>query len=185
MQTFTHMLTGAAAAIAFAPDISSGFLFFVGSTAPDRFDAAISAGNKVIWGAVHRRISHNPWYAAMLAIFVAAICEAWLNHYDRTFQCVPWYFAWFTGGIFLHLIFDICTPSGIPLIPFSQKKFSLKLAVTGHASDYVAGLLFACACLCWMARQGRLSNMEKWIEKFLDHPRLSVLSEILFNGYTF
>lgn len=178
------MLSGVTTACILAPDIISGMLVILGSTAPDRLDACIAGGDKKVWGAVHRGASHNPWYAAALCFLVVCACHGLGIKYD-VLDHVGWYFCWFSGGVLLHLAFDIFTPSGIPCVPFSARHFSLRLVTTGHASDYLFGLVYVVGCLFYAAHSGRLKAVHYWLLSFSTHPTLNKLSNIIFSGGSF
>lgn len=100
---------------------------FVGATFPD-IDLAV--------GIRHRTITHwLPIYLLPLGILLAMA--------DR-FQEHPLLFEsllWFLLGAILHLVEDIGTPAGLPILtPFPKKNFSLKFTKTGGRLEYVLSL---------------------------------------------
>ncbi len=114
----------------------------LGAILPDMIDMAISRmtpNPQKTFKAIHRGFTHwFGWYVALLIFW------GLLYVYPRSMGALhlPLKQVYFLGGVALgglfHILLDMCTPSGVPLFPFSQqKRFSLKLFSTGSAQEYV------------------------------------------------
>ncbi len=114
----------------------------LGSVLPDMIDHGISRltpNPQKTFNAIHRGATHwFGWYVAML-IFLG-LCANYprsMGAYYMNFKLL-----YFVGGLgfggLMHVLLDMCTPSGVPIFPFTkQKRVSLKLFSTGSVQEYL------------------------------------------------
>ncbi len=141
-----------------------------GAILPDVIDMGISRMSpnpQKTFKAIHRGFTHwFGWYALLLLFWVL------LYMYPRSMGALhlPLKQLYFLGGVafggMFHVLLDMCTPSGIPLLPFSQqKRFSLKLFSTGSPQEY----LFLALVLALFAALGvdDFSGMLRQIQRMI------------------
>ena len=75
------------------------------------------------------------------------------------------FFAFFGGvvggfgfGALTHVLLDMCTTHGVPLLPFAKKRFSLKLCSTGSIGEYA--LLIMCILVFWIMEKPELIRFD-------------------------
>ena len=124
----THILAGLGAAILCTPNPLYGAAVLSGSFFPDAFDWTISGRNRTVWKMVHRKGSHNPIIYLFLLLCLFAVFPS-----GPTKELVQF----FVVGCFVHLLLDLMTPMGLPVIPCSpgKKRISLRLIKTGSLID--------------------------------------------------
>ncbi len=154
MKWITHqtVAVGSAVALGFPPPLVVAV--FVGSVLPDVIDmtlARLTPCPEQTFKRIHRGFSH--WYGSYLLAFV--LCFAAVQGMDffekwNVFSSKASYFQWGVGlsfGALMHILLDMCTPSGVPLLPFVDKsRFSLRLFPTGSVQEYA---FLALAVICF------------------------------------
>lgn len=135
MKWITHQTGAAAAGFALQMPLCAVAAAFVGAVLPDMLDQAASRLGRTrkqrqkIFNRVHRGNSH--WFGWWLALFVAS-AAAPLPPFVKAI-C-----AGFFMGATSHVLLDMLTTQGVPLLPFSHKnRFSLGLCPTGKAGEYL------------------------------------------------
>ena len=131
----THQVGAIAAALWLGLPAAGVAASFVGGVLPDVFDQKIAGlfGNRQkAFNRIHRGFTH--WPGLWLGLFLAALYflpkeAAWLSRPVCTGLAL--------GGL-SHVVLDMLTVQGVPLLPFSRKnRFSLKLCKTGGVGEYV------------------------------------------------
>ncbi len=114
----------------------------LGAVLPDMVDMGVSRmtpNPEKTFKAIHRGVTHwFGWYVGML-LFVALCAEypRSMGAYYMNLKGIYFLGGLGFGGLF-HVFLDMCTPSGVPLLPFnSKKRFSFKLFSTGSVQEYV------------------------------------------------
>ncbi|MDO5536174.1 MAG: metal-dependent hydrolase [Desulfovibrionaceae bacterium] len=134
MRWMTHQVGALAAAFWLQLPPIGLFAAWFGGILPDVFDqklAGLFKNRQTGFNRVHRGFTHWPglWLGGILASLVFLPPEA--GHVTRPL-CVG-----LTVGGLSHVVLDMLTVQGIPLLPFTRKnKFSLKLCKTGGAGEY-------------------------------------------------
>jgi len=110
MQLYAHASTALPFAylVLIEYGVSESSLVLVGVLFPDFMDAVLAKSSGVEFFSLHRTISH--WPAAYTPFLF------WID-----------YGCFFLIGVGLHLLFDFCTPMGIPLLPAFFKRWKLSL----------------------------------------------------------
>ena len=150
MKWATHQTMALMAAFSAGFPIVGMAAAWAGSVVPDVIDQR--AANRAFFrqkkfNQVHRRSSH--WFGWWLAIW------AW----SLTGQLGPLPDAVVGGfgfGALTHVLLDMCTTHGVPLLPFAKKRFSLKLCSTGSLGEYA--LLIMSIVLFWIMKRPELVN---------------------------
>ncbi len=149
MKWITHKSIALASGVmlGFSPATLVGV--FVGSILPDIIDLGVARMTpcpEKTFKRIHRGFSH--WYGTyLLAGILCFSALQGMNIFEEWgfFSSKELYFSWGFGlsyGALMHIILDMCTPSGVPLLPFvSQKRFSLNLFATGSIQEYAFLLL--------------------------------------------
>lgn len=168
MKWFTHQTLAAASAVALGMPVAAVGGAVAGAVLPDVIDhrlAALSSNRQRAFNQVHRGASHwFGWYAVLLLAALAApefmpgllagLKNAGLLPVSlgKVAQgLVASVLAGVAYGALTHVLLDMCTPSGIPLTPFSRKnKLSLHLCSTGSVREY-AFLVISLAVLAVLA----------------------------------
>ena len=121
---------------------------WMGSVLPDVVDqkrAAFSFFRQSKFNKIHRRSSH--WFGWWLIL--------WLFSQTGTLGPLP---DAIVGGLalgaFTHCLLDMCTSHGVPLMPFADKRFSLKICSTGGFVEYT--ILVLSIALFWMTERHSL-----------------------------
>ena len=148
MRRSTHLMTGMALGITFAPDALSGMAAVMGSLCPDWLDVTASFGNRDRWSKIHRTWSHNQsyWAVALVGlVFAQDLMPGW------GFECLTFFWA----GAALHIVLDCLTPMGIPVIPLDNKtRFSVGIIKTNSILDILLGLLLLMGAIGWRLTHG-------------------------------
>ena len=150
MKWVTHQTVGAGMAYVMGlPLLAVGAAWF-GSIAPDVLDQKLAklvpGDRKTAFYKVHRRTTH--WLGWWIAIWIAAFAVPDLDKAIEGLPELPLLVAGLGFGGVSHILLDMCTPSGVPLKPFSYSpRFSLKLCKTGSLGEY----LFLAASVALMA----------------------------------
>lgn len=145
MKWITHQTGAAAAGFALQMPLCAVAAAFAGAVLPDMLDQAASKlgrsrkQRQKIFNRVHRGNSH--WFGWWLALFVASAAAP-----------LPPLLKAICAGFFMgatsHVLLDMLTTQGVPLLPFSHKnRFSLGLCSTGKAGEYLflLALIFGAA----------------------------------------
>ncbi len=141
-------------AMALMASFSAGFPIiglgaaWIGSIFPDILDqrnAAVSLFRQKKFNQIHRRASHwFGWWGAL-----------WLWSLTGTLGPLPdALVGGFGFGALSHVLLDMCTKQGVPLLPFAKKRFSFKLCSTGSLGEYA--LLITCLLLFWILQKNAL-----------------------------
>ena len=148
MKWATHQTMALMAAFAAGFPLVGLAAAWAGSVTPDVMDqraASRAFFRQRKFNQVHRKSSH--WFGWWLAIW------AW----SLTGQLGPLPDAVVGGfgfGALTHVLLDMCTTHGVPLLPFAQKRFSLKLCSTGSLGEYA--LLAMSIALFWIMKRPEL-----------------------------
>lgn len=143
MKWITHQTGAIAAGLVLQMPVLAVAAAFAGAVLPDMIDQSLSClghtkkQRQKIFNRVHRGNSH--WFGWWLSLFVLA---AALPPIARA--CV----AGLALGATSHVLLDMLTTRGVPLLPFSHKgQLALGLCSTGKIGEYVflAALVAACA----------------------------------------
>lgn len=147
MKWITHQTGAILAACAMALPLPAIALAWAGAVAPDWIDqkassmATTARGRQRIFNRIHRGTSHwLGWWLALLlgAMALPGLWQGWL--------------AGFALGGVSHVMMDMLTPQGVPLLPFSRRgKLTVPICSTGKISEYffLAALLCA-AAIFWI-----------------------------------
>ena len=150
MKWVTHQVIGAGVAVlAGLPSLAVGAAW-LGSIAPDVLDQKIAGlfpNKQKAFYKVHRRTTH--WLGWWLAIWIAAFAVPGLARLVPDLTELPLLLAGLGLGGVTHVLLDMCTPSGVPLMPFSRTpRFSLNLCSTGSLREYL--FLAAALGVMWL-----------------------------------
>lgn len=148
MKWITHQTGGLLAAAILQLPIASIGAALAGSILPDIMDQKISGlghtrrQKQKFFNQLHRGASH--WFGWWLALLVAPFI--WLQ---------PGLAADIIAGLALgalsHVVLDMLTTMGVPILPFSRKhKVSLKICSTGKAGEYVFLAIMLCCGIGWL-----------------------------------
>ena len=152
MKWTTHQAMSLMAAFAAGFPLVGMAAAWAGSVFPDVLDqraARRAFFRQKKFNQVHRRSSH--WFGWWLVIW------AW----SMTGQLGPLPDAIVGGfgfGALTHVLLDMCTTHGVPLLPFAGKRFSLKLCSTGSLGEYA--LLVMCVLLFWIMEKPELIRFD-------------------------
>lgn len=122
-----------------------------GAIFPDVIDLKVSslggsrAGRQKIFNRIHRGPSHwFGWWLMLLLLFPVWPLPALVR--DAA--------AGFLLGALSHVAFDMLTPQGIPLLPFSRRgKLALPVCTTGKPGEYLFLLLLWLAGGVWFGEE--------------------------------
>ncbi len=134
MRWVTHQVGALAAAFWLQLPPAGLVAAWFGGILPDVFDqklAGLYKNRQQGFNRVHRGFTHWPglWLAGLFAALVLLPPEG-------SFLSRPVCAGLTLGGL-SHVVLDMLTVQGVPLLPFSRKKrFSLKLCKTGGAGEY-------------------------------------------------
>ena len=139
MKWITHQAGAALGALTLALPLPAVIAAVAGAIGPDIIDQKISAlasskkKRQRLFNKIHRGSSH--WFGWWLALFLAAIASP-LPPLLRDAG------IGLAIGLLSHIILDLLTPHGVPLLPFTQKfRVALPICSTGKAGEYI--FLFA------------------------------------------
>lgn len=140
MMPFCHFSAGLLLGAVLAPSLPLLASCAIGGILPDRLDAMQARDyDRESFFSVHRGWSHNLglWLTiCLLFFFLRRICPPEL-------VLLLLVGIWGCFGILCHLALDILNPTGIPVIPFlNKKRLSLARIRTGSWLDYLLGCLF-------------------------------------------
>ena len=130
MRWVTHQVGALGAGLLLHLPLAGLAACVVGGILPDVFDqklAGLFRNRQKAFNNIHRGFTHWPglWLGLLLAVCVGAA----------------------VGGL-SHVVLDMMTPQGIPLLPFTRKnRFSLHLCKTGSLGEYA----FCAAMIAAMA----------------------------------
>lgn len=135
MKWVTHKLVAVGAAYLMDMPLAGLGGALVGSVMPDVLDQRISGlfpNRQKVFNRIHRGATH--WFGWWLALLLAGM------GYAEMHGAMPPAWAAVAGvgfGGLAHVLLDMCTVSGVPLVPWSRKnKVSLALCKTGSAREY-------------------------------------------------
>lgn len=143
MKWITHQTGAALGALALALPLPAVIASAIAAIGPDIIDQKLCAlgssrkRRQKLFNQLHRGASH--WFGWWLALFLAAFTGP-----------LPPLLRDITIGLALgplsHVMMDLLTPRGVPLLPFTQKfRISLPLCATGRLGEYI--FLFAILAL--------------------------------------
>ena len=149
MRWVTHQAMAVMAAFSAGLPLSGMLAAWAGSVMPDVLEQR-EAGKALFFrqrrfNKVHRRSSH--WFGWWMAL----CC------FPFTDIMGPLPGALITGfafGAFTHCLLDMCTKNGVPLLPFAESRFSLKICSTGSLAEYA--ILVMCIVVFWLAERPAL-----------------------------
>ena len=159
MKWITHevVAVGTAYLLGMPPEALGGV--FLGSILPDMLDQCVAKAlifRNLAFNAIHRGPTH--WFGWWLALLMAGVLQ--LYSPSLTQQITLFVTGVGFGGL-AHIILDMCTVSGVPVVPWSKKpSVSLKLCKTGSAREY-AFLLATVLAFGLFARQDILELVAK------------------------
>ena len=125
---------------------------WAGSVFPDVIDqrtASRALFRQRKFNQTHRKTSH--WFGWWLLLWI----------YSLTGQLGPLPDALLGGfafGALTHTLLDMCTTKGVPLLPFGNSRFSLKICSTGSWGEYA--ILFFSVILFWTAERQELLRFD-------------------------
>lgn len=157
MRWVNHKIIGFAIPFILTRNYLFSFLSAIFSILPDLVE-----GNRVV--LKHRGISHNPfaWLALCLAAYWAI--TLWVGD-TVTSALFTWFVLSIASGVFLHLLADSLTMSGIPL--YGDRRLAAKLFRTGSPTEYVISLVILLV-LVWLLLPVPLFAETKDILNYMD-----------------
>lgn len=147
MKWITHQAGAVAAGLALHLPLAGLAAVCAGAVLPDMLDqrmaglALTRGGRQRLFRAVHRGTTH--WFGWWCLLCAAGFSASGLSDLAREAALGVG-----LGGL-SHVLLDMLTPSGVPLLPFSRRRMlSLKLCATGSAGElcFLAGI----AALVWL-----------------------------------
>jgi len=127
-----------------AKDVFSLVAVGVGSILPDWIE---TAGRTRI--LKHRGISHAAWFWTLVFLFWWECLQKGIVSLSYAgVQQIAFYTRFLVVGIFLHLLEDALTITGIPVAPFRPERLALRLFATGSRGEAVFVLLVV--LWCWL-----------------------------------
>lgn len=146
MRWVTHQVGALSAAFWLQLPVAGIAAAWFGGILPDVFDqklAGLFKNRQQGFNRVHRGLTHWPglWLGFL---FAALLCLPPEGKMLTRPVCV----GLALGGL-SHVVLDMLTPQGIPLLPFTRKnRFSLKFCKTGGAGEYAfLALMIVCMWL--------------------------------------
>ncbi|MGN0008541.1 MAG: metal-dependent hydrolase [Desulfovibrionaceae bacterium] len=160
MKWVTHQAVAVAAAYTLKMPAEGLAAVWLGSVMPDILDQKIAGlfrNRQKAFNQIHRGATH--WFG----IWALLLCAAFVLPLPSPLESAV---AGLGFGGLAHVALDMCTPSGIPLVPWSRRnKFSLKICKTGSVGEYcflaVSMALFGCLY------PDELRGLWRALEKFL------------------
>lgn len=149
MRWITHQSMAVMAAFSAGFPLSGILAAWAGSVMPDVLDQR-EAGKALFFrqrrfNKVHRRSSH--WFGWWLALCLFPFA-------DIMGPLPGALIVGFAFGAFTHCLLDMCTKNGVPLLPFAESRFSLKICSTGSLAEYA--ILIMCIVVFWLAERPAL-----------------------------
>ena len=128
-----------------AKDLLSLVAVAVGSILPDWIE---TVGKVRI--LKHRGISHAAWFWTILGlVWWMCVQKGIVSLSYAGVQQIAFYARFLIIGIFLHLLEDALTITGIPVAPFRHERLALRLFATGSRGEAVFVALVV-SLLCWL-----------------------------------
>jgi membrane-bound metal-dependent hydrolase YbcI (DUF457 family) len=94
----------------------------------------------------HRGLLHTPFFAACLALLGAGMNLEWLI-----------FFSW---GYVTHLVGDLCTVAGIPVLgPYSWARYRILSVKTGSRGEIVVASILILVCILWAGGVLRIGSV--------------------------
>ncbi|MDD2967145.1 MAG: metal-dependent hydrolase [Desulfovibrionaceae bacterium] len=140
MRWITHQGVAVMAAIALGMPAPAVAATWAGAVLPDVMDQKIAAwafrNKQAGFNKVHRGATH--WFGLWLALWLGALFigvpEDFLGMAAEVWHSMM---AGLGFGGLTHVLLDMCTPAGVPMVPWSRKnKVSLNLCKTGSWGEY-------------------------------------------------
>ncbi len=132
MKWVTHQSLAVTAAFVLNMPLEGVLAVWVGSTLPDVLEQRfirLFGNRQKAFNRVHRGWTH--WFGVWLMFFIRDPLHPFPPFIGNVL------FGLGFGGL-SHVLLDMCTPVGVPLLPWSRKKkFSLKLCKTGGIVEYM------------------------------------------------
>lgn len=135
MKWITHQTGAVFGALALSLPLPGILAAWLGAITPDLIDQRISAvgctrkKRQKIFNKLHRGASH--WFGWWLGLFLLACALPWPV---LARDILIGLFA----GILSHIMLDLLTPRGVPLLPFTQKfRVALPICSTGALTEYL------------------------------------------------
>ncbi|MBP3730235.1 MAG: metal-dependent hydrolase [Mailhella sp.] len=150
MKWFTHQSIAVMAAIAMGSSLAGVLSAWAGSIAPDVLDqrkAQKAFFRRRAFNKIHRGSSH--WFGWWMLGWAFAKAGLLGPLSDELL-------SWFAAGALSHVVLDMCTTRGVPLIPWTGRRFSLRICSTGGIGEYA--FLATAAALFWLAEKNALSG---------------------------
>ena len=146
MKWITHQCMAVMAAMTLDMPVTGIAAAWIGSVFPDMLDrkkAGASFFRQWKFNSVHRKGSH--WFGWWLLL--------WLFSYAGMLGPLPDSIAGgFAFGALTHVLLDMCTIRGVPMLPEGGKNFSLRICRTGGLGEYA--ILALSMALFWLAFLG-------------------------------
>ena len=138
MRWVTHQVAAVAAALIIHLPPAGIAAAFVGGVLPDVFDqkiAGLSRDRQRAFNRVHRGVTH--WFGLWLGVLALSLVAPPGLPAEWFALWRPVCFGLALGGL-SHVVLDMLTPQGVPLLPFSRRnRFSLRLCRTGGLGEYI------------------------------------------------
>lgn len=178
MKGSTHFFTGLAAVSLITHDYISLGAAALGALMPDIDHPDSMISREMTPGMTHGRIGRGiasivllgAWYQTRLPLLLAAgiafLVLTFIPHRGVTHSFLGMAVAWlgikalgwpqvpFLIGYCVHLVEDVLTPSGIPLLYPYQKRMRVPLVRTGSVADRLIGLIGAAAFFMLLSAKG-------------------------------
>lgn len=152
MKWLTHQIVGAGTALLIGLPPPAVGAAWMGSIAPDVIDQKIAGlfpDKQKAFYKIHRRTTH--WAGWWLAMWGAALTVPGLADLVPGLNELPVLLTGLGLGGVMHVLLDMCTPSGVPLLPFSRTpRFSLNLCRTGSLGEYL--FLAVALAVMWLIK---------------------------------
>lgn len=151
MRWITHQSMALMAAFSASFPLAGIAAAWAGSVMPDVIDQRMASRaffRQKKFNEIHRKSSH--WFGWWLAV--------WL--FSLTGQLGPLPDALVGGfgfGALTHVLLDMCTLRGVPLLPFGKSRISLNICSTGSLGEYA--LLIMGVLVFWLAEKSELLHV--------------------------
>ncbi|MBE0427694.1 MAG: metal-dependent hydrolase [Nitrospirae bacterium] len=134
MKWYSHKAVGAGASLVLGLPLSGILITTLSSVLPDAVEFGVLK---------HRGLSHAWWIYGLL--YMASVIA--FPGYSIYFFCAAL-------GILLHILCDAMTMTGVPAIPFSEKRIAFKFFKTGSFTEYVVVVMVVFACFYLFTKTG-------------------------------
>lgn len=152
MKWITHQTGAVIGALALALPLPAVIASAFGAVAPDVIDQQISGlastrkKKQKLFNRLHRGASH--WFGWWLGLLLISFALPW----PPLLRDVAIGLAL---GVLSHVMLDLLTPRGVPLLPFTQKfRVAVPVCSTGKPGEYL--FLFAMLAIGWFCLQDSL-----------------------------